>query len=110
MKKYRKNIAVTILALFLGIIFLGPLFAGNTATFSVSCYMPYYVTLSDGEKVLAESEKAKQDTSIAENKKEESFIAENKNNENKNNFIKQKEEIVSKDKKEVQLITTVCAK
>lgn len=103
------SIAILITALYImGIIFLKPAFAGKTSvTFTASCYMPEYITTLDGERVLADSEKAKQKESAVE--KEENN-EENSLAENKTNIIRQQEEIVSDNNSETQLITTVCAR
>ena len=72
MKQAKKTLLTVILILFIGNINLGLIFAGNSASasFSVSCYMPYYVTMPNGEKVLAENQQTKQETIVIKEEKE----------------------------------------
>ena len=105
MRKARERAIILVMALLIGIISVKPIFAETSATFSASCYMPYYVTMPEGEMVLAESENAGQDTKVAENQE-----IEKSNIENETNLIQQQEEIISEDSEEIELIKTVCAK
>ena len=103
--KQIKKAAIITLVLSMGFIFLYPAFAGQSASFSASCYMPRYVTMESGEMVLADSERANQNTTIVESHKiEETNIAENKTE------LIQQEEIILEIDGEIEAITTVCAR
>ncbi|MBL7130632.1 MAG: hypothetical protein ISS45_04445 [Candidatus Omnitrophica bacterium] len=106
MKKTRNRTLMIILVLFLSIILARPLLAATSISATASCRMPYFVTMPDGQKVLAETENTDQDTNIAEaEENNDSFIAEDEPN-----LIQQQEEVVSGEDEEIQLINTVCAR
>ena len=105
MKGIRKRAIIVMVALLIGIMCIKPASAEKTATFSASCYMPFYVEMPNGEMVLADSKITKQDTNITESQK----IEETNIIENKTEFIQQ-EEITLENDEEVELIKTVCAK
>ena len=107
----KKTFQITIWTLVIGIIFIGLSYAEKSTTFSASCYMPYYVTLDTGEKVLADSDEARQ-------KKLDEVLEENENNidakESKiSGLIRQVEEIISEDNngnEEMEIIVTLVGK
>jgi len=78
--------------------------AANTAVFSVSCYMPYYVTTDNGDQVLAEAQ-TNQETAIVQEQKTDEITAEEDIA-----FVEQQERVVSQENGEAELINTVCAK
>jgi len=100
MKKNKKSKIILILVVF-SIFISNTSFAENSASFSVSCRVPDFATLANGEKALS-------GTQVAVQKPEEdqkSIIGES--NED---LIELKEEVDSKDTNDKILIVTVCAK
>jgi len=107
----KKTMLITIWVLIIGITFIKFSSAEKSASYSASCFMPYYVTLSSGDRVLANSEEAKQDElEKALEKDEDNLDAK----ENKiSGLIRQIEKIVSQDydgSERIEIITTVAAK
>ncbi len=104
MKKDKKIILMFAWTIIIGIIIVGPVLAGQSCTFSVSCYMPQIVTTPSIEKTIAEGQDAEQETSTAELQEQESTQDE------RPDLIQQEEETTSEDGRELRLVTTVCAR
>ncbi|MDD5005937.1 MAG: hypothetical protein PHS93_05490 [Candidatus Omnitrophica bacterium] len=104
------RVILTIAILILGIILVKALFADGSFTAAATCYMPQYVTLANGEKVLADSinngNNQNNQINVPEVNKEE--IEEDAIAENASALIQQQEEVVLEDG--LGLITTVFAR
>jgi hypothetical protein len=99
MNKGRKIVVSTIWILFVGNIIILPLFAGQSITFSASCYMPQIITNTDGEMAVAENQDSVDQASIAQPQL----------NEEPAPIMQQQEEAAWENGQEIKFIT-VCAR
>ena len=105
MRKARKRASIVMVVLLIGIMFIKPVSAEKSVTFSASCYMPFYMEMPSGEMILAEDVESWEAIKEAETQKLEKSKIEN------NEIISiQQEEIISEDNNEIEIIKTVCAK
>ena len=101
MRRARERAIILVMALLLGIISIKPIFAETSATFSASCYMPFYVDMPEGKMAPTNSEN---------NIQEANTLVQINEIKEESNLTQQQEEIISEDSEEIEIIKTVCAK
>jgi hypothetical protein len=87
----------------ISILLANSVFAGNSATFSTSCYMPSYVTTADGKIVLAETQLNQPAAEPEQPTIQEPAVEETVQ------FTEKQEERITEDD-QVAMVNTICAK